>query len=632
MSSVAPEIHETEGPGPAAGSAAARNGYEEAWQQFAQHQSAEEFCRSWLVIQCHAIGAVSDGVVVLRKLGTDSFAPVAFYPTPPTDRAHLAQVSERALQEGQGVIEPCEPEDDSPGGEPRYQLAYPVRLEGEIRGVVGVEIAGRPEAALEAAMRHLQWGSCWLEVLLWRRADPAQAERQRLKLALELVSTLLEQPNLKESSTAFTTELAARLGCDRVALGILKGKRVAVAAVSHSPQFEKRANLLRAIERAMEEAIDQQETVVYPAERGSRPVVARAHEELLHESEAGSAASFPLIHGERVVGALTFERAAGHLFEAPTLEICEAIASVSGPIIDLKHANEASLPVHAWRAMKWLWDKLAGPGHPGWKLGTIGVIALAAFLALATGEFRISANSRVEGAVQRAVSAPINGFVREAPLRAGATVAKGQVIARLDDRDLQLERVKLESQRDKYLMQYREAMGKRERAQISIVSAQIEQAEAQLELVAGDLARMELVAPFDGVIVSGDLSQSLGSPVARGDVLFEVAPLDGYRVVLEVDERDVAYVRSGQRGELTMTSMPGERIDFTVHDITPVNTAKEGRNFYRVEAALERQGEVSLRPGMQGVGKIDVEERKLAWIWTRSFVDWVRLWMWSWLP
>ena len=42
-------------------------------------------------------------------------------------------------------------------------------------------------------------------------------------------------------------------------------------------------------------------------------------------------------------------------------------------------------------------------------------------------------------------------------------------------------------------------------------------------------------------------------------MLFEIAPLDAYRVALQVDERDVAYVVAGQRGELTITSMSGER-------------------------------------------------------------------------
>jgi hypothetical protein len=35
---------------------------------------------------------------------------------------------------------------------------------------------------------------------------------------------------------------------------------------------------------------------------------------------------------------------------------------------------------------------------------------------------------------------------------------------------------------------------------------------------------------------------------------------------------------------------------------------------------------------MEGVGKVSIEERKLVWIWTHGFVDWLRLWIWSWLP
>jgi multidrug efflux pump subunit AcrA (membrane-fusion protein) len=157
------------------------------------------------------------------------------------------------------------------------------------------------------------------------------------------------------------------------------------------------------------------------------------------------------------------------------------------------------------------------------------------------------------------------------------------------------------------------------------------QAAAQLALIEEQLARTAMTAPFDSVIVSGDLSQSLGSPVERGQVLFELAPLDGYRIVLKVDERDIAHVALGQRGELAVTAMPGEAVPFTVTSITPVNLAEEGRNYFRVEARVEGEG-ARLRPGMAGVGKIYVEERKLVWIWTRSLTDWVRLTLWSWLP
>lgn len=629
MSSVTPEIHEQVAQSPVA-DLAARRSYEQAWAQFAAHQSPEEFCSAWLVIQCHALGGVSDGLVVLQRPGSAAFTPIAFYPERPRDRKRLAHVTETALKEGRGVVEPVTAAE---GAAPaRYQLAYPVRVEGRVRGAVSVDIAARPEAQLQAAIRDLQWGSGWLELLLRRHADPHEAERVRLKVALAAVATLLEQGRLSESATAFATELAAKLGCDRVSLGTVLDGRVRMAAISHSPQFERRANLVRAIEAAMEEAADQGASVTFPPQKGAAPVVARAHEGLLQESGSGSVATFPLFEAGRVVGALTLERAPGQRFEPETLVVCEAIASVAGPIVELKRGGEAGLVAHAGKSTKGLWTRLVGPGHAGFKLGVLLLAAVAAFLALATGEFRVSADATLEGSVQRAITAPINGYVRDAQLRAGDTVAKGQVIGRFDDRDLQLERIKLLSQRDQAVRQYREAMGKRERAQAQIVSSQIAQVEAQLALVEEQLERTVMTAPFDGVIVRGDLSQNLGAPVERGQVLFEVAPLDDYRIVLQVDERDIAHVAVGQRGELTVASMPGERFAFAVSRITPVNTAREGRNFFRVEAALDTSSGARLRPGMEGVGKVQVEERRLVWIWTHRFVDWLRMWVWSWLP
>jgi len=631
MSSVEPGIHQQFAEGQVA-DLAGRRAYDQAWRQFASDQTPEDFCRSWLVIQSQLIGGVSDGVVILLKPGTSTFAPVAFFPDAPRDRTHLAPISERALKEGRGIVEPQSANQAADTAGPRYQLAYPVRLDGKLHGVVGVDIAWRPEARLQAAIRDLQWGSGWLELLLRRHADPQQAERQRLKLALDLVATLLEQVRFDDSANAFVTQLAAKLGCDRVSLGTVEGRRLKLRAVSHSAQFEQRANLLRAVESAMEEAVDQEEVVVYPPQQDARAVVARAHEALLHESEAGGAATFPLLHGERVVGALTLERAKGYRFDAPTLDVCAAVASVAGPIVELKRGNEISLPLHAGRSAKGLWQKLVGPAHAGLKLGLAGMAALAAFLAFASGPYRVSGNATIEGAVQRAITAPIDGYVKEAALRAGDTVTKGQIIGRFEDRELKLQQVKLASQRAQYIRQYREAMANHERAQAEMVSSQIAQSEAQLALVDEQLARTLMVAPFDGLIVSGDLSQRLGAPVERGQVLFEVAPLDDYRVALQVDERDIAQVTPGQRGELTVSSIPGERFAFEVSKVTPVNSAKEGRNFFRVEAALTQPPGPRLRPGMEGVGKITIDERKLVWIWTHSLTDWVRLWLWSWMP
>jgi hypothetical protein len=136
---------------------------------------------------------------------------------------------------------------------------------------------------------------------------------------------------------------------------------------------------------------------------------------------------------------------------------------------------------------------------------------------------------------------------------------------------------------------------------------------------------------LSGVVVSGDLSQSLGSPVSRGDVLFEVAPLEDYRLVLSVDERDMPDVAPGQTGQLKLSGMPGDALGFTVSRITPVSEAEDGANFYRIEAELDDPPAL-LRPGMEGVGKIEIAERRLLWIWTHRMIDWLKLQAWAWWP
>jgi multidrug resistance efflux pump len=505
-----------------------------------------------------------------------------------------------------------------------------VRVDGEVRGVVGMDLDSRPEPQLRGAMRDLQWGAGWLEVLLRRHADPQEEARLRLKLALDLVAALLEHERLDEGGASLVTELATRLGCDRAALGTVERDRVRIRAVSHSGQFERRANLLGFAAQAMEEAVDQRAAIAWPA-RGDLPLVTRAHEELVREAGGGSAASFPLRSGERVVGALVLERPAGYEFDAPSLQLCEAVAAVCGPIVALKLAGERSLPVHALDVAREHWLKLTGPRHPGLKLAAGATVLAALFLAFVSGTYRVSADATVEGEVQRAISAPIAGFVREAAKRAGDTVKEGEVIGRFDDRDLRLERVKLTSQQGQYFNQYREALAQRNRPQAAIVTAQLEQVAAQIALVDEQLSRIDMVAPFAGVIVSGDLSQKLGAPVERGQVLFEIAPLERFRIALYVEEHEFADVAVGQRGSLAVASIPGQRFAFTVSKITAVNSTRDGRNRFRVEATLD-DPPGRLRPGMEGVGKVEIDERKLVWIWTHSLTDRARLWLWSALP
>mgnify|MGYP002371390887 FL=1 len=156
------------------------------------------------------------------------------------------------------------------------------------------------------------------------------------------------------------------------------------------------------------------------------------------------------------------------------------------------------------------------------------------------------------------------------------------------------------------------------------------EAESQLALVEEKLSRARIVAPFDGIVVSGDLSQLLGSPVEHGKLLFEIAPLDAYRVILKVEDRDIRDVRAGQSGSLVLAGLAGESLGFEVSNVSMAES-EDGKNVFRVEARLDRS-DLKLRPGMEGVGKINAGEQSYAWIWTHRLTDWLRLQIWTWLP
>jgi hypothetical protein len=604
-----------------------------AWGQFGAAATPEEFCESWLALQCHAVGEVNDAAVVLQKPGSETFAPLAFWPAGRSDRSRLAEIAERGLREGRGIVQARRDAGASTlPHRPDYQIAYPVRVDGVVRGVVALDAAWRDDAQLQAAMRQLQWGCGWLEVLLRRFADPMEAARLRVKLILELVSVLLEREDFGDAATALVTELGTRLGCDRVTLGLSRQGRLRVEAISHTLQFDRHANLVNATVLAMTEALDQREAIVYPPERDGRLAATFAHAELAQMTGAGGIASLPLLSSGRPIGALTLERAPGFRFDAPTVELLEGLGSMLGPILELRISRSRGLLAHAADSTGHTWRRLAGPGHGAFKLMFLLLGAALLYLGLAQGSYRIAADARIEGEIQRAITAPFPTYVREARYRAGDTVKQGEVLARLDDRDLRLESTRLTAQKEQLGKQYREAMAKRDRSLVRVVGSQIDQVDAQLGLVQEQLSRTAILAPFDSVLVSGDLTQALGAPIERGQVLFEVAPLEGYRVVLEVDERSIADLRAGQRGELVLSSMPGAHYAIAVQKITPVSTARDGRNFFRVEASLEAASGPRLRPGMAGVAKVHVDERRLIWIWTRELRQWLTLKAWTWIP
>jgi multidrug efflux pump subunit AcrA (membrane-fusion protein) len=565
-------------------------------------------------------------VVVWRDQA--GFRPLAEWPANQKAVRQLATASETALNERQGVIKKYLRSDLD--GEVFYHLAYPLDWDDDLHGVVAVEVSAASMDFLEAIMRQLQWGVVWFETF-WRRQLPEESLRshERLVTISKLVATYVENRSFIAAASAIVTELATELGCERVSLGFVEDNSVIVKALSHNANFDKKTNLVRAMGHAMDEARDQRAAVICP---GSDPaLVCQANRELLELSGAGSLCTLPIFDDEEAVGAIILEHHHPDFFDSGQMDVCEQAAMLLGPLLNLKRRDDRWLFSKIWDAFIAQAARLVGPGYVTRKLVAIGLAVVVACLVLIDSHYRVSADAVLEGWVQRSVAAPFDGYISNVSARAGDIVKSGDTLFRLDDKDLKLEQLKWSSQKRQIEKEYLGALVSHDKPGVGMLKARLDQADANLALIEGQLARTVARAPFDGVVVSGDLSQDLGTPVQKGQILMQVAPLEGYRIILSVDEMDIQELQPGQRGKLSLASMPGEVFGFEVERITPVATVDEGANVFRVEARLDEKSE-RLRPGMQGTGKVEVGERNLLWIWTHSFINWLRVWLWSWWP
>ena len=575
----------------------------------------------WLALQCARIPGVSLAVLVLET--RDGFTPCALYPEEARNSERLADLIERSLEQGSGLwLEQTTAERN--GGVPVYALSYPLKLEDEIRGMVAIELPAAGEQVLAEAMQQLRWGMGWLQRAWWRqRARDDEALLARLQPALHLLERINAESRFDAAALTLVNELADRFDCERVSLGVAQDDQIRLQAVSHSARIEQQMNLMRLLGAAMEETLDQRAPVCWPAGADS-PRIHRSHDQLAAEAKAGAILSLPLMVGETCFGVLLFERGPGQCFTDTEQANLAFAANLLAPVLEEKQRLDAPL----LDRLRQHYRQRRLPDRTRYLLA--GLLTLLLALSLIRGDYLLNADAQLEGALQRVIAAPFNGFIDEAPVRAGDRVRAGQLLARLDDRDLRLERIKWLSERASLQKQSQDARARRQRAEVTILESQIAQTQAELQLVENRLARTRLEAPFDGLIVSGDLSQRLGGAVQQGEVLFEIAPLQGYRLILQVEESRIADVEPQQQGQLVLTALPDKSFAFVIEKITPVANAAEGSNRFRVEARLQKSAP-QLRPGMKGIAKVFIDRRPLLSIWTRNLREWLALQYWRWL-
>lgn len=599
------------------------------WKRLAAAQSPDQMAQSWAPLMFAMLDGAEAVSVFLKDPDTGGLRAAAGFPEARLPGARQVEAAEGAMAEKRGMVRGTMPDPGRPAE--LISVAVPLILGDQVLGAVGAELRPLDRGELQLGMRQLQWGAAWMRDAL--RTVVADAARQRYDNAvdaLHVVVSAAEQQDFSAAARAAVTDLANRFGCDRVSVGFRRLRRTKVAAISHSAQFGKEMNLVRMLAAAMDEAIDQRGVVIWPETDVAEPMATHRHEKLAQAHTISNLLTCPLYATDRFIGALVFERPADHPFTQDDAEILEAVSTVLAPVLQEIRENDRWVITRAGQAVGRFFKRLVGPSHLALKASVLGAACLVAIFATLTMPDRINADARVEGAVQRAIKAPFDGFIAESEPRAGDLVAQGDLLARLDDRDLTLERLRLVSQLGLQQIEFDKAVAARDRSESAIRRNQIAQAETQIALIDQQIARTRITAPFDGIIASGDLSQAIGASVVRGDELMTMVPDGDFRVILQVDEARISEVMPGQLASLVVTALPETSFALQIDRITPVASYGDGRTRFRVDAQLIGETD-RLQPGMEGVAKIETGERLLIAIWTRPLRDWARIAAWRWM-
>jgi hypothetical protein len=382
----------------------------------------------------------------------------------------------------------------------------------------------------------------------------------------------------------------------------------------------------KALEVAMEEAVDQDEEIVWPAPEDST-VVNRDHQQFIQEQKAGHMASLPLRLENKPVAVLSCERQGSPFAPAEVQQLRLCCDQAARRLGDLKHYDR-------WFGARWAAAlkeqaaKVLGPEHTWAKVLAIAVAMALAILFVPRFPYRVEGKFILRSDDVAFLTAPFDGYISQVLVRPGDVVTNGSPLLALNTNELQLEEAAALADWNRFQREAEKSRAAKALAEMRIAEALASQAQARLDLIRYRIDRATIKAPFMGVVAEGDLRDRLAAPVKQGEALFKVAKLGTLYVEAEVNERDVHEIIGKTRGEIAFVSQPKLKYPVRITTIEPAALAKSGENVFIVRCGFEAGAQPWWRPGMSGLCKLSVEKRTLFWIITHRTVDFLRMFLW----
>ena len=222
---------------------------------------------------------------------------------------------------------------------------------------------------------------------------------------------------------------------------------------------------------------------------------------------------------------------------------------------------------------------------------------------------KFDAVGTIEAIEEITVVSEINAMVVNIPFTEGSQIAKGELIAQLDDSQLAAEVLSAEALYAQSLATYNRVKKVVEQKagtpqDLDDALASLKVAEANLKLAQARLDKTRIVAPFNGMI--GSRRVSVGSFLRTGDAITELANLNEIRINFSAPERFLSELKRGSEVIVYSPVYPGHEVKGRIIAIEPI--IDSDTRTARIVAKVQNPGQ-KFRPGMSANVSVILSQR-----------------------
>jgi RND family efflux transporter MFP subunit len=423
---------------------------------------------------------------------------------------------------------------------------------------------------------------------------------------------------------------------ERCALGIFEKGKFRLGAVSGVKEVDRKDPNVRRLEDLLnwvflsgtDVSVTQTEDGEITAER---PETVEKFRAIFSETGLRTFVGVLLKDEEGKLGALGFESTEPLAFDDETRDLLTILV------------NQATVAVR--NAQLYQQVSLAGFLQPlldkGRKLQSIpirrrqawalGAGAILVVLVVVPWRIRVEGPVRVLPARRAAITAGVDGVVKEVLHREGDRIAAGDAVATLKDESYRAalaEATAALAIADSNVAQHTQ---EGDAAAMFEARSRRDEQRARLALAEDQLARTVLRAPVSGVLITPHIEQRIGQALARGAELAVVADTGTITAEIAVPEEDAGLVRTGQPAALKVNPFPTRVFRGSIERVGAELRQESGESFVLAETRVENPGD-ALRPGMLGRGKVATATRPLGYALFRKPLRYFWLKLWPLLP